>query len=142
MSLNDQHSGEPPGNDRHAWADEFPGSTITVCDKDGRIIALNGDARRSFAEQGGGRLIGSNIFDCHPEPARTKFRALMDSRRQNIYTIQKGGRRKLVFQTPWFIHGEFAGYLDLTLEIPWDMPHFNRDQEQAPPSGTQPGSTT
>ena len=129
MSLNDRLSGEPSGNDCHPWVDEFPGSTITVCDKDGRIIALNEEARRSFAEQGGGRLIGSIIYDCHPEPARSKFKALMDSHRQNIYTIQKGGKRKLVFQTPWFIRGEFAGYLDLTLEIPWDMPHFNRDQK-------------
>jgi len=53
----------------------------------------------------------------------------MKSRRQNIYTIQKDGRKKLVFQSPWFRNGEFAGYLDMTVEIPWEMPHYNRDQK-------------
>lgn len=114
--------------DIHPWVKEFPGP-ITVCDKDGTIVGLNDAAVRGFADRGGAGLIGSCAFDCHPEPARSKFRALMDSRRQNIYTIQKEGRRKLVFQTPWYREGEFAGYLDMTIEIPWDMPHFNRDAE-------------
>jgi len=112
----------------HPWVKEFPG-TVTVCDKNGVVIGLNDAAVRGFAEQGGTKLIGSCIFDCHPEPARSKFMDLMKSRRQNIYTIQKDGRRKLVFQTPWYLEGEYAGYLDLTVEIPWEMPHFNRDQK-------------
>jgi len=112
----------------HPWVKEFPG-TVSVCDKDGVIIDLNDAAIRQFAEKGGAKLIGSCIFDCHPEPARSKFKELMQSRRQNIYTIQKDGRRKLVFQTPWYLDGEYAGYLDMTVEIPWEMPHFNRDQK-------------
>jgi len=112
----------------HPWVKEFPG-TVTVCDAEGIIIDLNDASIKQFEERGGARLIGSLIFDCHPEPARTKFKELMKSRRQNIYTIQKDGRRKLVFQTPWHLEGEFAGYLDMTVEIPWEMPHYNRDQK-------------
>ncbi len=112
----------------HPWVKEFPG-TVSVCDANGVIIDLNDAAIRQFAEKGGAKLIGSCIFDCHPEPARSKFKELMQSRRQNIYTIQKDGRRKLVFQTPWYLDGEYAGYLDMTVEIPWEMPHFNRDQK-------------
>jgi len=112
----------------HPWVKEFPG-TVTVCDQNGVIIGLNDAAARSFAGQGGTELIGSCLFDCHPEPARSKFINLMKSRRQNIYTIQKDGRRKLVFQTPWYLEDEYAGYLDLAVEIPWDLPHFNRDQK-------------
>ena len=112
----------------HPWVKEFPGS-VTVCDKEGVIIDLNDAAIRAFADQGGAKLIGSSLLDCHPEPARSKLKALMGSRRQNIYTIQKNGRKKLVFQTPWSFEGEYAGYLDMTIEIPWDMPHFNRDKE-------------
>jgi hypothetical protein len=112
----------------HPWVKEFPG-IITVCDANGTIIDLNDASVRQFAEEGGAKLIGSCIFDCHPEPALSKFKELMKSRRQNIYTIQKNGRRKLVFQTPWYKDGKFAGFLDMTLEIPWEMPHFNRDQK-------------
>ena len=112
----------------HSWVKEFPG-TVSVCDKNGVIIDLNDAALRLFAEDGGKKLLGSCIFDCHPEPARSKFKELMQSRRQNIYTIQKDGRRKLIFQTPWYLDGEYAGYLDMSVEIPWEMPHYNRDQK-------------
>lgn len=114
----------------HPWVPGFPG-TITVCDQDGVIIDLNDAAVRMFADRGGRGLIGSLIFDCHPEPARTKLAALFESRKQNVYTIQQQGRRKLVFQTPWFRDGQYAGYLDMTIEIPWPMPHFDRDAEAA-----------
>jgi hypothetical protein len=116
--------------ERHLWVEEFPGP-ITVCDQDGIIIDLNDASARSFADRGGRGLIGSLIFDCHPEPARTKLAELFASRKPNVYTIQKEGRRKLVFQTPWFRGGQYAGYLDMTVEIPWAMPHFDRDAETA-----------
>jgi PAS domain-containing protein len=121
-------AGKKAARPDHPWVNEFPG-IITVCDANGTIIDLNDASVRQFAEEGGAKLIGSCIFDCHPEPARSKFKELMKSRRQNIYTIQKDGRRKLIFQTPWYRKGEFAGFLDMTLEIPWEMPHYNRDQK-------------
>jgi|WetSurSiteA1Bulk_404760.scaffolds.fasta_scaffold119402_2 hypothetical protein len=123
-----------PGSGIHAWVKEFPGA-LTVCDKDGIIVDLNDAAARDFATRGGYELIGRQILECHPEPCRTKFAALFKSRRQNIYTIQKDGRRKLIVQAPWSLDGEFAGYLEMDLDIPWDMPHFNRDQ--AAPTGTK-----
>lgn len=123
----------------HRWVKEFPG-TITVCDKDGVIIDLNDASVRQFADRGGRDLIGSVIFDCHPEPAKTRLAELFQSRKQNVYTIQKDGLRKLVFQTPWFIDGAYAGYLDMTIEIPWTMPHFNRDAAGAGASQTREAS--
>lgn len=114
----------------HPWVPGFPG-TITVCDQDGIIVDLNDAAARLFADRGGRALIGSSIFDCHPEPARTRLAELFESRKQNVYTIQQQGRRKLVFQTPWSRDGQYGGYLDMTIEIPWAMPHFDRDAEAA-----------
>lgn len=114
----------------HQWVQGFPGA-ITVCDQKGVIIDLNDEAARQFADRGGRALIGTLIFDCHPEPARTKLARLFESRKPNIYTIQHEGRRKLVFQSPWSRDGEFSGYLDMTIEIPWTMPHFDRDAEAA-----------
>jgi transcriptional regulator with PAS, ATPase and Fis domain len=114
--------------DFHPWIKELQGA-VTACDRDGIIISMNADAVRMFSDRGGEKLLGSPILDCHPEPARSKLKALMESRRKNIYTIQKNGLRKLIFQAPWYLDGEYAGYVELDLEIPWEMPHFNRDQQ-------------
>ena len=118
--------GEGTGADPHPWVKEFPG-TLTVCDKNGIIIDMTDRAVQAFAAGGSPNLIGAPVLECHPEAAKVKLKALFDSRRTNIYTFTKDGRKKLVFQTPWTIAGEYAGYLDLTIEIPADMPHFNRD---------------
>jgi hypothetical protein len=107
----------------HAWVKEFPGK-IEVCDKDGILLEMNDKAAE---EEKDPRLIGSNILDCHPEPARAKLKAMLESGQANIYTIEKKGVRKLIYQTPWYQDGEYAGIVELSLELPWDMPHFVRD---------------
>jgi len=109
------------------WVEGLP-AAVTVCDAEGRITEMNGRSREVFAADGGGALIGRNVLDCHPEPSRTKLAGLMKDRRTNVYTIQKDGRRKLIYQAPWFKDGAYAGFVELSLEIPWDMPHFNRDK--------------
>jgi hypothetical protein len=127
--MNLSNTGRPAGGTRadpHPWVKEFPG-TLTVCDKNGIIIDMTDRAAKAFAEGGNPDLVGAPVYDCHPEAAKVKLKALMDGRRPNVYTFTKNGRKKFVFQAPWFIDGEYAGYLDLTLEIPEDMPHFDRD---------------
>ncbi len=127
--MNPSNIGRPTGGtgaDPHPWVKEFPG-TLTVCDKDGIIVDMTDRAAKAFAQDGRPDLIGAPILDCHPEAAKVKLKALFDSRRTNVYTFTKDGRKKLVFQTPWTVAGEYAGYLDLTIEIPADMPHFDRD---------------
>jgi transcriptional regulator with PAS, ATPase and Fis domain len=110
----------------HTWVKEFPGS-ITVCDAEGIILAMNDEALEVFAEDGGEKLIGTNALDCHPEPARTELQHLLDNQEPNVYTIEKHGVKKLIYQMPWYRDGEFAGLVELSLEIPADMPHFIRD---------------
>jgi transcriptional regulator with PAS, ATPase and Fis domain len=111
--------------DRHAWIEDFPGAMI-VCDEKGTVIEMNESSARSFAEEGGRALIGKNVLDCHPEPARTKLAKLMAERRTNVYTIEKNGAKKLIYQAPWFRNGEYRGFIELSLEIPFEMPHFVR----------------
>jgi transcriptional regulator with PAS, ATPase and Fis domain len=111
--------------DRNAWIEEFPGA-VTVCDEKGTIIEMNEGSARSFAEDGGAALIGKNILDCHPEPARTKLAEMMAGRRTNVYTIEKNGAKKLIYQAPWFRDGEYRGFIELSLEVPFEMPHFVR----------------
>jgi hypothetical protein len=51
---------------------------------------------------------------------------MMLEKRQNIYTIEKNGVKKLIYQTPWYQDGQYAGFIELSLEIPFEMPHFIR----------------
>ena len=110
----------------HAWAREFAAG-ITVCDTEGTIIEMNDRSARMFREQGGRALLGSNVLDCHPEPSRTKLRLLMEKRQPSTYTTEKGGRRKLIHQAPWYRDGQYAGFVEIVLALPDAMPHLVRD---------------
>jgi hypothetical protein len=107
------------------WIKEFSVSA-TVSDPDGVILAMNDKAAESHAEDGGYSLIGTNMLACHPEPARSKTAKLLESQEKNIYTIEKNGVKKLVYQSPWYKDGQYAGIVELVLEIPFEMPHFIR----------------
>lgn len=107
------------------WIKEFP-AAVTVCDKNGIILDMNDKAAMTFEKDGGRNLIGSNMHDCHPAHARLKTEALLASREKNVYTIEKNGIKKLIYQSPWYRHGQYAGFVELSLEIPSDMPHFIR----------------
>jgi transcriptional regulator with PAS, ATPase and Fis domain len=107
------------------WAKELPVS-ITVCDDDGIILEMNEKACKTFESDGGKKLIGTNLLDCHPVPSRTKVKELLSTQTQNVYTIEKNGVKKLIYQSPWYQDGKFAGLVELSMEIPFEMPHFIR----------------
>ena len=109
----------------HAWVKEFP-AAVTVCDADGVILEMNDKAARTFEKDGGYKLVGSNMLDCHPDPARSKVERLLAAREKNVYTIEKNGVKKMIFQSPWYQNGEYAGFVELSLEIPFEMEHFIR----------------
>ena len=109
----------------HEWVKEFPGAVI-ICDPAGMIIEMNDKAANSYAKDGGYQLVGSSLIDCHPEPARTKLAAIMATQQRNVYTIEKKGIRKLIYQVPWYKDSQYAGFLELSLELPEQMPHFVR----------------
>ncbi|MBI5566331.1 MAG: PAS domain-containing protein [Chloroflexi bacterium] len=109
----------------HLWIKEFPGS-ITVCDADGLILSMNDKSVKTFESQGGAELIGTSLLDCHPEPARAKLQHLLDARQANVYTIEKNGVHRLIYQSPWYEQGKYRGLIELSLEIPIEMPHFIR----------------
>ncbi|MBE3120569.1 MAG: PAS domain-containing protein, partial [Candidatus Atribacteria bacterium] len=88
-------------SEENAWIKEFTAS-VTVCDPDGILLEMNDKAARAYAKDGGLALIGKNMFDCHPDPARGKLERLMDRRQVNVYTIEKNGLKKLIYQSPWY----------------------------------------
>ena len=112
----------------HAWIDEFPAS-VTVCDSTGTILEMNQTAIESFKKDGGDTLIGKNVLDCHPEPARTKLKTLLETHQKNVYFVKKHGVKIMVYQTPWYLNGEPQGIIELSFEIPQDTPTFDRDKE-------------
>jgi transcriptional regulator with PAS, ATPase and Fis domain len=112
------------------WIHEFPGA-ITVCDATGIILSMNARAAQVFIQQGGDSLIGKSLMDCHPEPARQKIEKMLRDQKSNAYTIEKEGKKKLIYQSPWYQEGAFAGIVELSFEIPFEMPHFVRKSQTA-----------
>lgn len=108
------------------WTEEFP-AAVTVTDPDGIILAMNHRSRETFAKYGGGELVGRQVLDCHPGASRETLAGMLAEPRVNAYTVEKGSIRKLIYQAPWYRDGHFAGYVELSLPIPPDMPHFVRD---------------
>lgn len=107
------------------WAEQFNAS-ITVCDTQGIIIYMNQQAVATFAKDGGANLIGRNLLDCHPEPARSKLVDLLENPRINVYTIEKKGQRKMIYQSPWYESQKFSGLVEISLPLPAEVPHFIR----------------
>ncbi len=107
------------------WIRDF-NAAITVCDREGIILDMNNKACRVFAKDGGSKLIGTNVLDCHPESAKKKLKNMMEAKVENIYTTEKNGIKKLVYQTPWFKDGEYMGFIEMLIEILLEMQHFRR----------------
>ncbi len=106
------------------WVKEYPGA-VTVCDAQGIILYMNNRAVKVLSGTSGS-LVGQNLMDCHPEPARTKLAQLLRTQATNSYTIEKNGVKKLIHQSPWYQDGKYGGFVELSIEIPFSMPHFIR----------------
>ena len=99
---------------------------VTICDKEGKILEMNDKSRKTFLKPGQEDLIGKNVLDCHPEPAHSLLADMLPNPRTNVYTIEKKGVKKLIYQTPWYVEGEFMGFMELSMEIPFEMKHCVR----------------
>ena len=95
-----------------AWVKELK-AAITVCDRDGVALEMNDRAAETFASDGGRALVGKSILDCHPERARALFEELLRTGGTNVYTIEKAGVKKLIYQAPWYEGGEYRGIVEL-----------------------------
>jgi transcriptional regulator with PAS, ATPase and Fis domain len=108
-----------------AWVKELK-AAITVCDREGVALEMNDRAAATHEKDGGRELIGKSILDCHPERARALFEELLKTGALNVYTIEKDGVKKLIYQAPWYLDGEYRGIVELSLPIPFEVPHFVR----------------
>lgn len=100
------------------------GVAITVCDKDGNILDMN--TTSAIVNSRGQKIIGNNLFNCHPPRAAAILKDLLENKKLNAYTIEKNGTKKLIYQVPWYDGEEFGGLIELSMPIPFDMPHYVR----------------
>lgn len=109
------------------WAKECP-ANILISDPQGEILEMNDQAVMVFKSEGGRKLIGSNMLDCHPDPAKKKVAELQASRKANIDTIENNGFNTLIYQSPWYKDREYAGMVEIELELPTEVPHIVRTE--------------
>jgi hypothetical protein len=108
------------------WADELNGA-LTVCNLDGIIVYMNQFSIQQFEKYGGARLIGTNLLDCHPEPSKSKLAGMLENPVDNMYTTEKDGIKKIIFQTPWKSNGKTIGIVEISFRLDPEMPHFQRN---------------
>jgi transcriptional regulator with PAS, ATPase and Fis domain len=107
------------------WIKESP-VAVTVCDAHGIILEMNDKAAATFQKDGGRALIGTNVLDCHPEPSKNQLKEMLETQSTNCYTIESGGKRKLIYQVPWYDNRDYRGLVELCFDIPSEIPHFVR----------------
>ena len=97
---------------------------ITVSSKEGEVlyqnessIEVNGDVR------------GKNMMNCHNERSRQIIQHLLDDAATNVYTISKKGKKKLIYQTPWYedeAKAVVGGLVEFSIILPEETPHYDR----------------
>ncbi len=102
-------------------------AAVTVCDRNGIIVYMNNKSAEMFHKYGGQELLGKNLIDCHLEPSKTKIKMMLETQTENIYTTEKNGKKKYIFQTPIFENGEYNGFAEMIFDTPPDIPHYIRD---------------
>lgn len=101
---------------------------VTVCDRKGIVIYMNDKALKIFEKSGDMR--GRSLIPCHSERSRAMIAHMLESGESNSYTIRKGGIMKMIYQTPWRDEaGEVAGLVEISMEIPSEMPFYDRDAQ-------------
>jgi transcriptional regulator with PAS, ATPase and Fis domain len=108
------------------WLDQIEAG-VTVCDKEGVILYMNAHSAESFKDQGGMELVGKSLFGCHLEESNKRIREMLKDGSPNIYTIEKNGKKKFIWQAPFTEEGVIKGLVEIHLPIPNEIPHFNRD---------------
>jgi len=113
-------------SDMPDWVTSLPGA-VTVSDASHRIVYMNDAAAATWEARGGKALVGGDLLACHGERSAAIIDRLLAEGGTNVYTIEKAGKRKLIYQSAWRDgSGAVAGLVELSLVLPPDMPHFVR----------------
>lgn len=107
----------------YEWAKEM-NCAVTVCDTECNILFMNEKACLTFARHGS--LIGKNLRDCHSDRSWGIIEELLTTGGKNVYTIEKNGVHKMIYQTAWKKDGVVGGLVEISMEVPEEMPHYIR----------------
>ena len=108
------------------WAKEM-NCAVTVCDKEGIILYMNDKAKETFARHGD--LVGKSLMPCHSDRSKEIIARLLESGGVNAYTIDKGGVKKMIYQTAWRENGVVQGLCEISMvlgESGVELPHYVR----------------
>jgi len=100
---------------------------ITVADKDYMIAYMNPKAMATFQSYGGSALLNKNLMECHNERSKELMKKIMETGHPHTYTIEKGGKKKIIHQARWEKDGQIGGLVEISIEIPLEVEHFKRD---------------
>lgn len=103
-----------------AWAAELD-CAVTVCNVEGIVVYQN-----AHSCEVNGDVRGKSLISCHNDHSRSIIRRLIDEGGTNVYTIEKGGVHKMIYQTAWRVEGQMRGLVEFSMEIPAQMPHHIR----------------
>jgi hypothetical protein len=113
--------------DNHQWIETINISAMAT-DINGYVIDMNNAAVETFEIDGGRQLLGKNLAECHSPQSNGIIERLTKNGETNVYTIEKKGKKKLVYQTPWYLpDGSLGGLVEFSMVLPPEIPHFNRD---------------
>lgn len=107
-------------NPNFPWADELD-CAVTVCDNEGIVLYQNVRSREV-----NGDVRGTSLIPCHNERSRAIIARLLAEGGRNVYTISKRGVRKLIYQTVWRREGRIGGLVEFSMELPEELPHYDR----------------
>ena len=114
--------------ENHQWIETI-NITAIATDASGDVIDMNAEAVKTFESDGGRQLMGKNLADCHSPQSNAIIERLTKNGETNAYTIGKKGKKKLIYQTPWYLpDGSVGGLVELSIVLPPEMPHFDRDE--------------
>lgn len=95
--------------------------SITVSDTEGNVVYQN-----ESSVNVNGDVRGKNMMGCHNERSQAIIHHLLDAAATNVYTISKKGKKKLIYQTPWYENDEVKGLVEFSIILPETMPHYDR----------------
>lgn len=106
------------------WNEIF--EPVTICDETGIILYMNQASINLFAKDDAKQLVGTNLLDCHPEPAKSMLSDMLENPRRNSYYILKNGIRKLIHQTPMYEDETFKGFIEISIPLETNVKEFIR----------------
>lgn len=95
--------------------------SITISDTEGNVLYMNDKAKSVFSD-----MVGKNMMGCHKQSSQETIKRLINEKETNVYTIQKGDVKKMIYQTPWYVDGEIKGLIEYSIILPENMPHYIR----------------